>query len=216
MPQVPGKAVAPDDVPVDTFQPGESVTDPIPGDFFLTHGDGFESRLIRWGEHLRFRGANAMYAWYNHAGIFVGRDGSVVESQPVGVVRRNISHYTPRQYTVVGVGKIADEHDRRRMVAYAEAKVGEQFGWATMAALALHLATGARLGFSVSGHTICSGLVATCLSRTSMVFPGDPAQCMPADLAQLFDVRPPSWAGVSPTDPPKPLPASSPIADGAE
>lgn len=211
MPHVPGVAIAPDDVPVDTYPRGEAVTDPMPGDFFLTHGDGAESKLIRLGEHLRFRGPDAIYAWYNHAGIFVGTDGSIVESQPVGVVRRNISHYTSRQYTVVGVGRIADEHDRRRMVAYAEAKVGEKFGWATMASLALHLATGARLGFSVAGHTICSGLVATCLARSSMIFPGDPAQCMPADLAKLFDVRPPSWAGAAPVDPPAPVPASSAV-----
>jgi hypothetical protein len=178
-------------VPVETFQPGEAVPDPMAGDFYLTHGDGRESRLIRRGQALRFRGDDRTYTYYNHAGLFIDAKGAVVEAQPNGVMLRNISHYTQKQYTVVRIGAIADERDREQMVSFARASVGERFGWVTMASTALHLVTGGRLAISLSGTTICSGLVARCLERSSLVNLGDPAQMMPADLAKLFDVKAP-------------------------
>jgi hypothetical protein len=77
------------------------------------------------------------------------------------------------------------------MVSFARESLGERFGWVTMASTAIHLATGGRLNISLDGTTICSGLVARCLERGSLVNIRDPAQMMPADLARLFGVRAP-------------------------
>jgi uncharacterized protein YycO len=188
MPVIPGAAVP--QAPLENVPPGQQTSTAQGGDFYLTHGDHLLSKAIRVGQGLRFRGPDRVYAYYNHAGMFVDDRGAIVEALPNGVVRRSISAYTPRQYTVVGVGKVADERDRQQMVAVAQDMVGVPFGWVTMASNLVHVLTGSRLGMFVDGHTVCSGLVARCLQRTSLVYLTDPDSVSPADLAKLFDVRP--------------------------
>lgn len=183
-------------VPAQTFQPGEEVSDPQPGDFALTHGEGQESKVIRWAQRIRFRGADRTYAYYNHALLFSGTDGEIIEAQPSGVMVRNISHYTAKQYTVVRVSEIADERDREQMVALARASVGEKFAWITMLSTGVHILTGGRFAFSMIGTTLCSGLVARCLEKCDLIqdrgYCYDANQMMPADLAKLFDVKAPT------------------------
>jgi hypothetical protein len=39
---------------VQTFSPGEQIPNPLPGDFILTHGTSWTSRMIRWGEAIPY------------------------------------------------------------------------------------------------------------------------------------------------------------------
>ena len=52
-------------IPVTWFRPGEGAqpADYDPGDFILTHGNAFFSKLIRFGQGLRFRGPDRKYIW---------------------------------------------------------------------------------------------------------------------------------------------------------
>jgi hypothetical protein len=52
--------------------------------------------------------------------------------------------------------------------------------------------TGCKFTFGVDGQVICSGLVARCLERTSIIFPGAAGNVSPADLAKQFGVTPPA------------------------
>ncbi len=146
-------------------------------------------RLIRVGQRLRYRGRAAKYTYWNHAALVVDRDGGIVEALGTGVARRSLHDYDPTQYTLVRI--TASEEDRAEAAAFACAVIGAEYGWVTIASIALSLVTGGKLAFAIDGQLICSGLVARALERTTLIFRHDPARIMPAELAELFDVQPP-------------------------
>jgi hypothetical protein len=168
---------------------------PRRGDFYLTHqkDTGFPPAfaLIRWGQKLLYRGDKAKYTFWNHAGIFVDDDGTVVEALNDGVVRRGISAYRQEEYTVVYLEML--ESDRDQVVAYANSRVGDKYGWLVIANIAFRLLSGGRLGYHIEGQDICSALVAQSLRAAGYNFKGfDPNRIMPADLAYLAGVEVPS------------------------
>ena len=63
---------------VKSYGPGEEISDPRPGDFILTHGSAWTSKMIRIGQSLRIHGGDRKYTWWNHAAIFVGSDGAII------------------------------------------------------------------------------------------------------------------------------------------
>ncbi len=168
------------------------VTDeaPRPGDFILTHGNEWTSKLIRFGQSLRYTGASAKYTYWNHTALVVDHAGAIVEALGTGVALRSIHDYEPTQYTVVRVE--ASDQDRLQAATFARSCVGARYGWVTIASIALSLATGGKLAFAIDGQLICSGLVARSLERTSAIFKHDPARIMPAELAEIYDVDPPA------------------------
>jgi hypothetical protein len=173
---------------VTRFGPGQQVEDPSPGDFILTHRYRPYSFIISHGQKLRFTGKSRPFAHWSHAVMVTGTDGSIVEALGHGVMRNNISRYRHVEYHYVHVNM--DDHDREQAVAFAEACVGQKYGWGTILGLAFCLATGSRLQFGFNGTEICSGLVARALERGSFIFPKAPNTMMPADLAEQFDVTP--------------------------
>ncbi len=86
---------------VESFPPGKEVTNPAPGDFILTHGKSWTSRMIRFGQRIRYWGPDRIYTRWNHAAIFVADTGDIVEALGGGVQRRNISVYKETEYHVV-------------------------------------------------------------------------------------------------------------------
>lgn len=162
---------------------------PRPGDFILTHGDEWTSRLIRFGQTIRYRGASAKYTYWNHTALVVDDDGAIVEALGTGVARRSIHDYDPTQYTVVRID--ATDADRSEAAAFACSSIGAEYGWLTIASIAVSLVTGGKFAFAIDGQLICSGLVARALERTTAIFKHDPARIMPAELAALFNVDPP-------------------------
>jgi hypothetical protein len=90
---------------------------------------------------------------------------------------------------VVSTGKVADDRDREEMVAFAEAMVGLHFGWITMFFSGMNIILGSHLAVGLGGRTVCSGLVARCLERTSLINIQEPDSVLPADLARMFGVQ---------------------------
>lgn len=191
---------------ISRFGPGQEAapTDYAPGDFILTHSSGLFGRLIRFGESLRYWGEDAKYARWNHAALIATADGWLIEALSHGVVMTPISHYTPTEYFLVHLNDSdADIRDRGQAVAYARYCLGEGYGWLTICNIALALLTGCKFTFGIDGQVICSGLVARCLERTSIIFPGAASNVSPADLAKQFRVDPPpaeTAIGIPPKD----------------
>lgn len=138
---------------------------------------------------MRYRGASAKYAFWNHTALVVDDDGAIIEALGTGVAQRSIHDYDPTQYTVVRI--IASDHDRAQAVAFARSVLGADYGFVTIVSMALSLVTGGKLAFAIDGQLICSGLVARALERTSAIFQHDPGRIMPAELAEIYKVDPP-------------------------
>ena len=187
---------------VERFGPGEQIADPRPADFILTHGAGVFDALIRVGQGLRIHGQDRKYTHWNHAAMFVGTNGDIVEAVGDGVRLHNISIYKPTEYHVVRIS--ASLLDRDEAVAFAHSCVGEPYGRATIASIALSLLTGAKFSFGFDSEQICSGLVARAMERTPAIFNRAPSHIMPADLAKYYQVDPPP-AGTPRGTPPRPV-----------
>ena len=90
--------------------PGQTDPDPLPGDFILTHGGEFWSRVIHFGQGLRFAGKDQPYTFWNHTALVVDHAGAIVEALGTGVALRTIHDYEATQYTVVRID--ASDEDR--------------------------------------------------------------------------------------------------------
>jgi hypothetical protein len=175
------------------YGPGEEVQtiDFNPGDFILTHGNTKISKLIRLGQKIRFRGAEEKYSWWNHAALIVSEKGDLIEALGAGVRETNISKYKPTEYHLVQLGTIATGNDREEVVKFAKSSVGLPYGRLTIISIALSLLTGCKLTFGFDEQSICSGLVARALERTSIIFSRTPSHILPADLAKYFGIEAP-------------------------
>jgi len=187
---------------------GKEATTFEPGDFILTHGDAWTSRLIRFGQGLRIHGPDRVYTHWNHAALIVDQDGGIIEALGAGVTRRSLDAYKPKEYTIVRIA--ADKDDRAQAVRFGRWATGEvdpatgeqlvdgdgkrvRYGWLTIASIAYSLITGGKFSFSLAGQEICSGLVARALERTGIIFPvKPPTHIMPADLAKYYGAPGPS------------------------
>jgi hypothetical protein len=171
------------------YPPGEQVNNPYPGDFVFTHGTSWTSRMIRFGEKIRYWGPDEKFTRWNHVAIFINQGGDIIEALGGGVQQRNISVYKQTEYHVVHLEDVLDTN-RVHEVEFARACLNDHYGWLTIISIALCLFTGSKIGFGVDGQEICSALVARCLERTGEIFPTDPWHIMPADLAKYFNVQP--------------------------
>jgi hypothetical protein len=169
------------------FAPGEQVINPCPGDFVFTHGTSWTSRMIRFGEKIRYWGPDNKFTRWNHVALFISDNGDIIEALGGGVQQRNISVYKDTEYHVVHLENVVDIN-RTHEVEFARACLKDHYGWLTIVSIALCLLTGSKLGFGVDGQEICSALVARCLERTGEIFPTDPWHIMPADLAKYYNV----------------------------
>ena len=182
---------APEGASFARYGPGESVAigQFQPGDFILTHGSSFFSKLIRFGQGLRFLGRNRGYARWSHAALIVSEDGEIIEAIGAGVCKGNLREYIPVEYHLVRIGSRADYRDRVQMVRFAESCLGQEYGFTTCISIALSLLTGVKFRFGFDGQYICSGLVARALERTDEILPRSPSHTLPADLAKHFEVK---------------------------
>lgn len=176
---------------IEKFAPGFTVTNPTPGDFLLTHGDSWTSKLIRFGQTLRYTGKDRIYTRWNHVALFVSDNGDITEALGGGVQRRNVSVYQDTEYHVVRLQNVL-QIDRDHEVAFAQACLNDSYGFLTIVSIGLSLLFASKFGFGVDGQEICSAPVARCLERTGEIFQQDPWHIMPADLAKFYDVRPSS------------------------
>lgn len=159
----------------------------IPGDFILVRGKAFTDRMIQLGQKWRFKGVNSVFGYWTHAAMVVGIDGQLIEADPTGVHLANIAKYKPNDYLYVSI--YASEEDRKEAVNFAKYCIGQKYGFFTILSIAISLLTGLKFSFGFDGQEICSGLVARCLERTSVIFQRDSSHLTPADLALSFNVR---------------------------
>lgn len=169
--------------------PGEQEPDIRPGDLILTHGDHFFSKLIRFGQRLRYRGEYKAHAYWNHAAIAVD-DSNIIEALGPGVQKSSIESYKDNEYAVVRVASSAES--RSQMVDYLEwvCGIGTSYSWGVIALITLELLTGGYLRINLDGSEICSTLAAESLKSDGVYFTR--AKVMPADLAYIFKVKTPT------------------------
>ncbi len=177
-------------LPRESLAPDAAKLAARPGDFILTHSSAWDSKLIRFGEALRYRGSDKVFAHWSHAAIFIDDPGNIVEALGGGVQKRNISVYDETEYVVVHLPDGTSPLDRQHAVEFADFCLHDPYGWLTNVSIAFCLVTGAKFSFGVDGQQICSALVARCLERIGEIFIEDePWHLIPADLAKHFDVR---------------------------
>ena len=178
--------------------PGEQAEGYEAGDFILTHGDAWTSKLIRFGQRLRIYGEDRKYTHWNHAALIVSDTGDLIEALGAGVTETHLSKYTEKEYHLVQIG--ASPEDRSKAVAFARWAAGltgaprQRYGFVTLVSIAYTLLTGAKFSFAIDGQEICSGLVARAMERTGAIFNRTPTHVMPADLAKYYEVEPPPAA----------------------
>jgi hypothetical protein len=174
---------------VERFGPGETVVKPQPGDFLLTHSSDFSSKLIRWGQSIRYHGPTVGFAHWCHAAMFVDTSGEIVEAILSGVQQRNVSVYKDTEYHVIRLTEATDK-ERSHAVAFAEHCLNDRYGYITDLSLMFSLLTGRKFFFGEDGQMICSGMVARALERTGAIFQYDSWHMLPADVADAFNVLP--------------------------
>ncbi|HEX3506912.1 MAG TPA: hypothetical protein VHW94_00840 [Candidatus Dormibacteraeota bacterium] len=172
------------------YGPGQQPSRFEPGDFILAHRHNPMGGLISWGEKRRFRGGEAKYAHWTHCATVVDEDGQLVEAESTGVKRSPIGRYKDDEYHLVRLGSEFAPERRAQTVAYAEAQVGQAFGYLELFAASLFLLFGWRLRLMRRDHQICSGLVVRALQKGGEVMNLDPDLALPADLAKIYDVVP--------------------------
>jgi hypothetical protein len=75
-------------------------------------------------------------------------------------------------------------------VDYANAQMGQAFGFLALTGATLFLLTGKPFRLIRRNHQICSGLVVRALQQGGLLLDADPDLTLPAHLAKIFDVRP--------------------------
>jgi uncharacterized protein YycO len=172
------------------YGPGDQAARFEPGDFILTHRNRPIAGLITIAQKVRFRGPDAVFAHWSHCALVVDEGGSLVEAETFGVTRSPISKYRSTEYHLVLLGSEFGPEGRKRAVDYANAQVGQAFGFLAMTGVTFFLVFGWPLRLMRRDHQICSGLVVRALKKGSLLQGSDPALMLPADLAKIYDVKP--------------------------
>lgn len=168
---------------------GEKPIEIEPGDIVLTHGNHLFSKLIRFGQRLKYRGIEKPYAYWNHAAISVG-NGALIEALGCGVTKTEVSKYNDYEYVVARI--VSSEESVQQMVEYVEwvAEIGRSYNWPLIFLIALELLTGGSVKINLDGSEICSSLAAESLKSAGIWFKD--AKVMPADIACAFSLKTPT------------------------
>ena len=114
---------------VERYGLGEDAVEFVPGDFILTRIHRLDVRLISLAQRRHFKGTEAGYAHWSHAALIVGPDGALVEAETFWVIRDQVSKYHADEYHLVRIGPQFTAEGRSKAVAYANAQVGQAFGY---------------------------------------------------------------------------------------
>lgn len=166
------------------YEPGERA--PVhAGDVILTHSDYFFSRLIRFGQRIRYPDR---FAWANHAALVITDDGELAEALGDGVVRTHIDKYDPRYYIHIATGEDMTRRDLRQVIYFVQRVLAarQSYGWLTIASVSLSLLTNSKLQFGRNATAICSGFVCEALRAAGYVWPKSAPFMIPADIARYF------------------------------
>jgi len=146
-----------------------------PGDIGLCRGTGLLDGLIHLGERLHGAGRDAVFT---HAFIVATADGGTVEAQARGVVRATVASHGP----AVTIFPCPAAVDRSKVVAYAEGKLGVEYGYLDDMLLGVDCLLHTR--FHDRGDSlICSELAALALHDGGWRLPMPASLMMPSDVA---------------------------------
>jgi len=165
---------------VEILAPGQPLPACRPGDFLLVKGTAPLSYLIRFGERLHHPKPAAQWS---HAALVVGQ-GSLAEALARGIQFSDAAKYDTRWRALVRV--VGSSEARANAMRYAEACIGEDYGFVDFASVILSQLFGLRLILTTARSQICSEFVAHALERLGYVFPQTPELTTPADLYQIF------------------------------
>ena len=169
--------------------PGESITDPRPGDVVLVRGAGWLGKAIRFFVRMRCRrNGDRPFAYWSHAGIIVSPQGHLVEVVHTGVVLSRIEKYRDQEYHYVYLDLSAA--DRTRASRYAYSCLRQKYGRLSFVLFAFAVLWGDRFEVPDRGQQGCVALIVRALQRAGITFARRPADMTPADLAKRFGVMP--------------------------
>ena len=171
------------------YGPGEEPTSIYPGDFFLLRNTTFWSKIVLFGEWIRYHGNNRKYSRWSHCGLFLDKKGTIIEAIGAGVVVDNISKYKDLTYYIVHTKLSAP--NKAQTVSAAKSFIKDKYGWVSDVSIGFHFLTGIRLQVTMNDTINCSGLVAIALWAGGIIFDSTPQLFAPADLAVSFDVPSP-------------------------
>jgi len=170
-------------------RPGESISDPRPGDVVLIRGAGWLGKAIRLFVRMRCRrDGGRSFAHWSHAGIIVSAKGHLVEVIHTGVVLNHIENYRDQDYHYVYLDLSAA--DRTRASRYAYSCLRQKYGRWSFVLFAFAVLLGDRFEVPDRGQQGCVALIARALQRAGITFARRPTDMTPADLARKFGVTP--------------------------
>lgn len=171
------------------YEAGEEPTTFEPGDFFLLRNNTFASKIVLFGEWIRYHGENRKYSRWSHGGAFIDTKGTIIEATFGGVKIDNISKYKDLPYYVVHTKLSAA--NKIQAVNAAKSFLKDKYGWLTDFSIGLNYLTGLKIQITAKNTINCSGLVGMMLWAAGYIFNGSPQMFAPADLAAAFDVPSP-------------------------
>lgn len=171
--------------PLDGFHPDSPQT----GDFILTRGEAFVNKAIAFGQNFGFYGVEKTYRDLTHSALILNEEGAMAEALTTGVIYTSLTDYKSKNFVLVRT--VSSQLDRAQIRAFADEVVEDRtrYGVFTIASIILTLLTGSKLIFGYSGTAICSGFVSEALCRSGYIFQKPPSHMMPADLAEMFNVK---------------------------
>jgi hypothetical protein len=169
-------------------QPGETISDPRPGDIILVRHKDWLGWLIRCFERMRFRTPeDRPYTYWSHAALVVSHAGHLVEVNPRGVVLSHVEQYCDRDYHYVWLD--LPHAGRRAAVQLARSCLRQKYSLRNFLLLAATIGLGVRVRMPDSGHG-CVSLIVRALQQAGIRFDRKPTDMTPADLAKRFGVTP--------------------------
>ena len=177
-----------------------------PGDVFLTKGDSFVSRAIRY--FSRSGGESRTEA--NHTGVVVGRGSAqtatIVEALSTVKQRKMRSYYKSRKTAVAVFRPVnVDEVTVRRVVKDATDYVGAKYGYVKIVAHFADWCLGGRYVFrkwaQMDRYPICSWVVAFAWNEGGRSFGVPPEAASPDDIWDYCVAHPHEWKMIHPMTP---------------
>lgn len=171
------------------YDVGEEPTSFSTGDFFLLRNNTFFSKLILFGQWLRYHGENRKYSRWSHCGGIMDNKGTIIEALSGGVKLDNISKYKDLPYYIVHTKLSAA--NKVQSVNAGKSFLRDKYGWVSDISISFNFLTGIKLQFTIKNTINCSGLVGMMQWAGGTIFNGTPQLFAPADLAAAYDVPSP-------------------------
>jgi hypothetical protein len=114
------------------------------GDLIFVHRAALASRLIAFGQALRFRGKDREFAHWTHIACPTGRGGELAEALGHGVELTEVGRYRDVEFHHVRLA--VGDADRVQMQRFLLACVGRPYGYTEILSLGLTLSAPAATG----------------------------------------------------------------------